>query len=72
MPHNIERSAFRHGEYVGWDCNGERYRIKRSEGNYVWWCYPQTPNGIPHFYASTLASVSERLEARQSISSRRA
>jgi hypothetical protein len=72
MPHNIERSKFRHGEYVGWDCQGERYRIKRDGprgAHGSWWVYPQTSNGIPCFYAGTLQLVSRRLEQRSSISS---
>lgn len=69
--HNIERSGFRHGEYVGWDCNGERYKIKRDgprRERGPWWCYPQTDNGIPCFYAGTLHLVLQRLEQRQRIS----
>lgn len=72
--HNIERSAFRFGEYVGWDCNGERYKIKRDgprRERGSWWVYPQTPNGIPCFYAGTLKLVSQRLEQRNSISALR-
>jgi hypothetical protein len=69
--HNIDRSAFKRGEYVGYDCNGERYRIKKDgprKDRGSWWVYPQTPNGIPLFYAGTLALVSLRLERRSSIS----
>lgn len=68
--HNIGRSAFRYGEYVGFDSQGERYRIckdgpRRERGS--WWVYPQTPGGIPCFYAGTLALVSLRLERRSAI-----
>ena len=71
--HNIERSKF-HSGYVGWDCNGERYKITRNRpsgktrSKISWWVYPQTPGGIPCFYAGTLALVSRRLQARSSIS----
>lgn len=71
MPHNIERSRFRSGEYVGWDCQGERYKIKRDgprSDRGSWWIYPQTPNGIALFYAGTLKLASKRLEDRSSIS----
>lgn len=63
--HNIERSAFRRGEYVGWDAQGLRYRIvrngpRRERGS--WWVY----GCIPVFYAGTLALVSVRLARRES------
>jgi hypothetical protein len=61
---NIEASAFRRGEYVGYDCQGECYRIKKSGSGNAWWIYPQTPNGIPVFYAPTLAVASIRLQRR--------
>lgn len=69
---NIERSAFRRGEYVGYDCQGERYRIKKDgprKERGSWWIYPQTPNAIPCFYAGTLGLVSKRLEQRSAICS---
>lgn len=72
---NIERSAFRRGEYVGWDANGNRYRIvkngpRASRGS--WWVYPtsakaNTPPPLPIFYAGTLALVSLRLERLSAI-----
>jgi hypothetical protein len=68
---NIEKSRFWHGEYVGYDAQGERYRIARDgprKDRGSWWVYPQTPRAIPCFYASTLALVSLRLERRVSIS----
>ena len=69
--YNIEHSFFKVGEYIGYDANGEHYRIRRDgprgkRGS--WWVYPQTNNGIPCFYAGTLALVSIRLERRSSIS----
>jgi len=69
MYHNIERSVFRHREYVGWDSKGNRYRIKRDgprKDQGPWWAHPQTPGCMPAFYAGTLALVSLRLERRQS------
>lgn len=71
MPHNIEKSAFRRGEYIGYDSNGERYRIIKNgprQGRGSWWVYPQTVGGIPLFYAGTLAVVGIRLERRESTS----
>jgi hypothetical protein len=68
--HNIERSGFRHGEYVAWDKNGNRYRVRkdgprRDKGS--WWVYPQDKTGLPCFYAGTLALVSLRLERMSAI-----
>ena len=68
--HNIERSAFRHGEYVGYDGRGERYRIRKDGprgGRGAWWVYPQTAHAMPCFYAGTLALVSLRLERCSAI-----
>jgi len=61
---NIEASMFRRGEYVGYDCQGERYRIKKYGSGNAWWTYPQTPNGIPVFYSPTLALTALRLQRR--------
>ena len=65
--HNIEKSR---GVYLGWDNEGNRYRIvkdgpRRDRGS--WWIYPQDKGGIPTFYAGTLALVSLRLENRTAI-----
>ena len=68
--HNIERSFFHHGEYVGYDSKGTCYRIRRDgpRGNRgSWWVYPQNPAGMPCFYAGTLALVSLRLERQTAI-----
>ena len=59
IPTNVERSAFRPGEYVGWDTNGERYRIFRYFGERRgWWVHPQTTAGRPGFSAYTLRHAS--------------
>lgn len=68
--HNIERSAFRRGEYVAWDSKGNQYKVKRDgpRGDAgSWWVYPQTSDGMPCFYAGTLALVSLRLERQTAI-----
>lgn len=72
--HNIERSAFRNGQYVGWDANGNRYAIRRDgprADRGSWWVYPQTNEGMPIFYAGTLALVALRLEHMSAICSMR-
>jgi hypothetical protein len=59
--HNIGRSVFKRGEYVGYDKMGNPYRI-RKESLGFWWVYPQTPDGLlPIFHAATLKCISERL-----------
>lgn len=32
--HNIERSAFRKGEHVGWNASGDRFNIVKDGGVY--------------------------------------
>lgn len=69
--HNIEKSGFHRGEYIGWDVRGARYKIKKNGPNKdrgSWWVYPQDDKGMPLFYAGTLALVSLRLERCSSIS----
>jgi hypothetical protein len=74
--HNIEKSAFRHGQYVGWDKDGNRYSIRRDGPNKdrgSWWVYPKgnsKSNPMPVFYAGTLALVSLRLERKSAICAR--
>lgn len=68
---NIERSRFRWREYIGYDCNGCRYRIRKDgprKDQGAWWVYPDSEGCIPLFYAGTLALVSQRLQERSSIS----
>jgi len=79
--HNIEKSAVRHGEYVGWDKDGNRYAIRKDGPNRdrgSWWVYPRAPmfpygpvagttTHMPVFYAGTLALVSLRLERKTAI-----
>jgi len=65
---NIEKSAFRRREYIGWDCEGKRYRIRKDGPTQrSWWVYPDMDGCIPCFYAGTLALVSLRLARRSAI-----
>jgi hypothetical protein len=68
--HNIERSAFRHREYIAWDKEGNRYRVRKDgprKDQGSWWVYPDSPRGLPCFYAGTLALVSLRLARMSAI-----
>lgn len=56
--HNIEKSKFRPGEYVGYG-RGEVYRIYRSNGPRSVWT-AQTYNEV--ITARTLREISERLD----------
>ena len=60
--YNIEKSR---GVYVGWDSEGNRYRIvkngpRRDRG--PWWVYPQDKGGIPTFYAGSLEQGNDQLQ----------
>jgi len=53
--HNIDKSAFRKGQYVGY-ANGTIWRIKRTYGGWT------ASNGGQSFTRRTLAEVSKALE----------
>ncbi len=61
--HNIEKSGFRRGEYVGY-ANGV-YRIRKTNSTYGnWIAYEkQGQPTAPTIYAFTLATMSRKLEA---------
>lgn len=67
--HNIEKRAFRRGQYTGWDANGNRYLIQRKRERGPWWVelVAKRAPGLPTFYAGTLALVSLRLERMSAI-----
>lgn len=65
LPHNIEKSAFRKGEYVGYAA-GYVFRISRADPLHDWTAQP-TPID-PYLagfvvFSSTLAGLSEQLDA---------
>lgn len=64
--HNIERSGFRCGEYVGFDATGARWRIIRDKCARYWRAVRQTP-AIPGGFlaADTLRELSARLEVHR-------
>ena len=42
LPHNVERSAFRPGEYVAYDGRGFVWRVRRARSKY--WVGAPAPN----------------------------
>ncbi len=58
--HNIEKSAFHPGTYVGYG-RGQTSRIRKSSGSYGnWWAYSlQNPN--ERLYAWKLSDLSAKL-----------
>lgn len=58
MPHNIERSAFRRGQYVGWDACGGLWNIRRHPGRY-WYATERGGHGTKT--APTLKALASRL-----------
>lgn len=62
--HNIEKSAFRKGEYVGY-AGGLIYQVRKSNssfGNWVAWVRDEPP-----IYAFRLAELSEKLTAKADL-----
>lgn len=58
MYHNIEKSAFRLGEYVGY-AGGKVYRIARMQRTH-WMATEQNGSGV--LRAGTLREISRKLE----------
>lgn len=61
---NIEKSAFRKGEYVGY-CEGKVYRISKSNSSFGTWFAFNRDNYNDQIFAFGLAAMSEKLEAKQ-------
>lgn len=60
--HNIEKSAFRHGEYVGYG-GGKVWRISKSNSSFGNWYAHEQYNVNNKIYAFGLQSMSEKLSA---------
>ena len=60
--HNIEKSGFRRGEYIGWSGLGMQYRIvKRGD---LWCAIPVTMDAsYSCIYKTRLADISSKLES---------
>ena len=61
---NIEKSAFRKGEYIGY-CEGRIYHISKSNSSFGTWFAYNRDNYNDQIFAFGLASMSEKLEAKQ-------
>ena len=60
---NIEKSAFRKGEYVGY-AEGKVYRITRSNSSFGDWHAHDRDNWNDQIFAFGLASMSEKLKEK--------
>ena len=58
--HNIEKSGFHHGEYVGY-ANGKVYKIKKSTSSYGNWFAYNRDDYNDQLFAFGLKKMSEQL-----------
>ena len=61
---NIERSAFRKGEYVGY-CEGKVYRISKTNSSFGTWFAHDRDNYNDQIFAYGLESMSIKLQAKE-------
>jgi hypothetical protein len=64
--HNIEKSAFRKGEYIGY-CEGKIYHISKSNSSFGTWFAYNRENYNDQIFAFGLASMSEKLTAKHEV-----
>jgi hypothetical protein len=62
--HNIEKSEFRKGEYIGY-CEGRVYRIAKLGGGY-WRAINQADNA-DQIYAFGLEAMSQKLQEKVAV-----
>jgi hypothetical protein len=60
--HNIEKSAFREGQYVGYG-GGHVWRIRRSNSSYGNWWAQSTTEHNSQLWAWRLSDLSDKLSA---------
>ena len=60
---NIEKSAFRKGEYVGY-CEGKIYRISKTNSSFGTWFAHDCENYNDQIFAFGLESMSNKLQAK--------
>lgn len=60
---NIEKSAFRKGEYVGY-CEGKVYHIRKTNSSFGNWFAHNRDNYNDQVFAFGLASMSQKLQQR--------
>ena len=63
---NIEKSAFRKGEYIGY-CEGKIYRISKSNSSFGTWFAYNRDDYNDQIFAFGLAAMSEKLEAKREV-----
>ena len=61
--HNIEKSGFHHGEYVGYS-NGKVYKIKKSTSSYGNWFAYNRDDYNDQIFSFGLSNLSKALEAK--------
>ena len=61
---NIEKSAFRKGEYVGY-CEGRIYHISKTNSSYGTWFAHDRDNYNDQIFAFGLESMSIKLQAKE-------
>ena len=61
---NIERSAFRKGEYVGY-CEGKIYLISKTNSSFGTWFAHDRDNYNDQIFAFGLESMSIKLQAKE-------
>jgi len=59
--HNIEKSAFRKGEYVGYG-GGKVWHIRKSNSSFGNWIARNQRNGSDYFFSMRLADMQKQLE----------
>jgi hypothetical protein len=61
MYHNVEKSVFRRGEYVGYG-QGDVWHIRKSKSLYAKWvAWPQNDPTRRPLYGARLRDISEKL-----------
>jgi hypothetical protein len=60
---NIEKSAFRKGEYIGY-CEGRIYHIRKTNSSFGTWFAHDRDNYNDQIYAFGLESMSKQLQAK--------
>lgn len=62
--HNIEKSAFKPGTYVGYARISGVWHIRGTSGNWYARCTTERASGVGAFFARTLDEVSKELSSR--------
>lgn len=61
---NVEKSAFRMGEYVGYG-SGTTWRVRRTlTKRGIWIATPRADSPLPPVYAFTLADIGARITTK--------